>query len=477
MGLFALQNFVFLILMARFVEKESHGIFVLANILVMFVTMLAESGAGAAIIQRKEVTRAHLSTAFYLNIVISATVYVLLVGFASAICEFYQGRLSPEILYVIGLNLIVANMGMVSRSLLIKELDFRPICIIQNGAYFISHLLLGVLMGVLGFGVWSFIFPSVLNNLFASASLYYKRPHSLKLYFRRQEFKEISYFGLSYTLVRVTHYVGFQIDKVLFGKFASLDSLANYEKAQTLSYLPGKVLGSAFDPVLFSVLTNARGETERVSRLFSGLSNALLLVMLYVSTILFFCSESVVLLVLGGGWIDSAPAVRIFALIVPFMVLSRISDVFVRSYNKMFHVLPIKVAYATAVGVTALNSRQMSAEEFAAAVATIFILFAIVMTCVAIRLAGVSIGRYLTGLKPTFICLPVLVIKLLLTDYLYRKTGYPLFYEALLVVAVDVLCLAAILFTWPGLLSRLKDTAALQPLFEKYKFLQRTHRK
>lgn len=457
MGIFAGQNFIFLMIMARLVEKEYHGIFAIANILIVFITMLGEGGTGAALIQRKEFNKYHLSFSFYLNITISLLLYAILIMSSEGVVEFYLHKFSEVVLYVIGINLLTSNIGVVSNSLLIRELDFRSIFYVNNCSYFLSHFVVGIYLGFNDYGVWSFVIPAVVFKILKSTSLFCLKPHDIKFYYRSEEAREILYFGVSYTLMRVLHYFSFQLDKLLLGKFLPITGLANYEKGQVLSQLPGNLIGNAFDPVLFSVLTKVRDNNTQTKALIGKLMNLLVFLMLGVSITLLFFSREVVIVVLGYEWIEAAVVVQVLGLVLPIQIISRLADVIIRTHNKIFHVLPVKIIYILMLGSSIYFGWQYGLTVISALVCTAIFIHGIMMAKLSFKFIDLSALELVRYIQPALILGVIITILTGIVHTVCTQLALSPISQILTLALADICLLLGIYWTFPQVVSNVVD--------------------
>jgi Polysaccharide biosynthesis protein len=118
-------SIVFIVL-ARLLDPMAFGTVALASFFVVLISVLVESGFGEALIQRKEVTRSDLDTAFWVSNAIGVALALIMMGSAGAIgALFDQPELAP-VLRVLSLVFVFAGLASVPQALLRRECLPRP---------------------------------------------------------------------------------------------------------------------------------------------------------------------------------------------------------------------------------------------------------------------------------------------------------------------------------------------------------------
>ena len=121
----AIATIVFLMIKSRIISKEAFGIFAIVNVLIALLQMFTEFGFGAALIQRKKNEPAHISFAFYSTLVTGILLYGIIALAAPFIVSFYENKFETSVVLAIGLNIIILSLGIVSKSLIMRDLEFK----------------------------------------------------------------------------------------------------------------------------------------------------------------------------------------------------------------------------------------------------------------------------------------------------------------------------------------------------------------
>jgi len=263
-GLLLIMNMVFIMIMARIIDKDVFGIFAITTVFINFITMFVEFGVGSAIIQKEKYNKFHISVSIYLLILISILLYACIYFLSPYITAWYGYQFSDKILRIIGLSIILINFGAVSRSLLLREMSFFKLFIINCVPYLFGNLIIGITLAILGYGIWSLVFGYI-STFFIQLILSFSiRPHSLKITFRQKEMIDIVHFGIGLTIVRVFNFIYNNVDKILIGKLFPMNILGIYERTMRIVMLPIKNIGNLIDGILFSTYSRIQKENKKI---------------------------------------------------------------------------------------------------------------------------------------------------------------------------------------------------------------------
>ena len=361
--------------MARMVDKEAHGVFVLISALMIFVGMIAQAGIGYGLIQRKINKQEHISFAFYSSVFLGILFCSVMWLLSPIITSIYGNSFDPIYLQVASVSLFFINLSSVSRSLLIKEFQFKKIFIAQCGSYLLGNILIGFYLAYNQFELWAFVLGFVAFNAIGSLFYYLLKPHSLRYKFSVVELKETWYFSSSFTLSEILNNAGHFIDKMILGGILTPSILAIYEKGQQTARLPVRVIGNTFDIVFYSLLTKIQDNQNRIRKLYLNVQGLSVFLAVIMFSILFIFAKHIVVVLLGANWMDSIPILRAFAIPFSLAVLSKHADVIFRVKNKLFLASRIKLIFLLLVIASVFLSTSLQVNQIAYSISFSFILF------------------------------------------------------------------------------------------------------
>ena len=108
------------------------------SIFIALSSTIVDSGFGGSLVYYKDVTKKDYSTVFWINILISVSLYSLIYIFADEISEFYETPILTKLVKILGLTIIFNSLGVVQFTILYKNLKFKKNCVcVNNNIYFI----------------------------------------------------------------------------------------------------------------------------------------------------------------------------------------------------------------------------------------------------------------------------------------------------------------------------------------------------
>ena len=150
-------------ILARLLTPNDFGLLAMVVVFTNLVMIFRDFGLTAALIQRKGFIEEHLSSCFWINILTGLLLAFLLAALAPAIAYFYGGDRLTIIIMVLASTFFISSFGIVQTALFTKELNFKPLAIIEILAVAISGTI-AVILAFYEFGVWSLVWQQVISS-------------------------------------------------------------------------------------------------------------------------------------------------------------------------------------------------------------------------------------------------------------------------------------------------------------------------
>lgn len=278
---FSTQIFQFIVItiLARLLLPEDFGIIGMAVIFTGLVQTINELGLSASIIQRKNITENHLSTSFWISLGLGIILCITTVTISPYIADFFKNELVGPVVSVLSIGFISGAAGVVHKSLLLKNIDFKKIAIVEIIASVMSGAV-SVTMALLGFSVWSLVFGTVLGNFARMVLLWVVCTWRPSVIVDLTSFKELFTFGVHVMGSRFLNYIDSNADYLLIGKFLSATALGHYTFAYQLSTFPLSRISSIITSVTFPAFSIIQDDNDM-------LRYAYLKVIKYISLVTF----------------------------------------------------------------------------------------------------------------------------------------------------------------------------------------------
>ena len=317
-----------LMILARLLAPRDFGLVGMVTAFTGVLNLFRDFGLSTATVQRGHVTDDQVSALFWINMLVGVVLALILAGMAPFVAVFYHEPRLVWVSVVLAMSFIFNAAGVQHTALLERQMRFTALAAIDIIALVVSTAI-GIAVAVLGFGYWALVAASVLPSLVSTICLWLASRWT-PVWPRSQDgVHSLLRFGGAFTLINLIVYVGYNLEKVLLGRYWGANALGLYGRAYQLVNLPTENLNSAFWGVAFSGLSRVREEPERFRNYFlRGYSLVLALTIpMTIGAALF--AHDMIFVLLGPKWNDVAdifrllaPTILIFALINPLAWLT-----------------------------------------------------------------------------------------------------------------------------------------------------------
>lgn len=306
-------RFILGIILARLLLPSDYGITGLIAVFLAVSGVFINSGFGVALIQKKSRTEVDFSTVFYFNIVISIICWLMLVFARFLIAEFFNEPLLIDITPIIGLNLIINAFGIIQRTRLTINLDFKSQAKANFIATFVSGII-GIILAYKGFGVWALVYQSVVRNFINTINLWLYEKWFPMLKFSKDSFKSLFSFGSKLMLSGLLNTLYQNIYRLMIGKFFSAADLGFFNRATQFKNLPSQNLTLIINRVSFPTLSLLQGDDKKLLSAFKKfLKMGLFLILPFMASMIILARPLIILSV-KEHWLQSVPLLQLLCI-------------------------------------------------------------------------------------------------------------------------------------------------------------------
>lgn len=256
-------QFAISIAMARLLSPEDFGLIAMLYIFINLSNTLINSGFGQALVQKREANYTDECSIFYFNIIVALFTIIILFFCAPFIADFYNQPKLIQMSRVLSLTLLFNSLGLVQRTLLTKNLEFK----IQLKVSLLSICLSAILcipMALNGYGVWSLVALFLCNDFFLTLFLWIFSPWRPSFVFSIISLKSMFSFGSRLFLVSLLNSVFGNIYQIIIGKLFSPSTLGFYSRADSLSKYPVTIISGIISSVTFPVFSRIQNDKKRL---------------------------------------------------------------------------------------------------------------------------------------------------------------------------------------------------------------------
>lgn len=298
--------------LGRALSSADFGVVAAAASVNVILFAIRDIGVGTALVQRKTIERAHLTTAFALSTYLGLAISALLFAAAPLIGALYGIPGSVDVMRVLGLLFALRGVSTTSRMMCQRAMNFRAIALIDAVAFALGSAV-SIALAVSGAGPWALVAGYLAEELLSAALYLWISPPVFSLRIDRARLRELMSFGVGQTIGQIVGTIANNGDNFVVGHALGARALGYYTRAYDLIKFPATVFGSIVGSVLLPALSRFQDERARLASSFRRVTFLNALVLLPASATLIVVAPEVIRLLMGPNW-DAA--------VLPFRVLT-----------------------------------------------------------------------------------------------------------------------------------------------------------
>ena len=312
------------LVLARLLSPEEYGLIGIVTIFTTVMSGIVDSGFSNALIRKQGVTDEDYSTLFFFNLGVSVLLYVLLFWGAPWISIFFERPQLIAVVRVMGLLLILQALSIVHNTILSRRIDFKT----KTKASLISAIasgIIGVLMAIVGFGVWSLVGQQLSRQLIYSLCLWVYNRWYPKFRFDLNNLSYMWGFGWKLLISGLINNIWTELKKVVVSKYYSPATLGQFTRAGEYASIFSSNLTSVVQRVTYPALSQMQGDNKRML----GGYRRVIKTTMFVTAICMFAlgavSDPLIYCLIGPQWHVAAtflPLICIYRSLYPLQAIN-----------------------------------------------------------------------------------------------------------------------------------------------------------
>ena len=306
-----LASLVVSIILARLLLPSDYGAISMVIVFITIANVFVTEGIPNALIQKKDADEVDFSSVFFVNLILSIILYLILFIVAPYISSFYGFEILCPVVRIMGLRIIIGAVNSVQHAYVSRHMMFRK--------YFWSTLLgtvlsgmIGIIMAYNGFGIWALVLQYMINVSVDTIVLFCTVNWMPKLLFSFDRVISHIRFGWKMLFEAVSNTLMEQLQNLIVGKVYSSSDLAYYTRGQQFPNLIVANITSSIGSVLFPAMANEQDEMCRVTLLLRKSSKISYYVVFPILMGMAMVAEPFVRLILTEKWMETVPYMQMF---------------------------------------------------------------------------------------------------------------------------------------------------------------------
>jgi PST family polysaccharide transporter len=204
--------------LAALLGPSDFGLVAIAMVYILFIHMFLDQGLVAAIIQRKDLEKDHLDSAFWLVQGVCFVLIMIALALSGWWARINQQPKLASIIFWLSITIPIESLAVVQKAVLQREMDFRSLSIRTNLSVVLGGLT-GLAMALMKFGVWSLVGQQIVTSASALAMLWSLSHWRPGFRFSYTKLKDLFHFSMANFAAKLGVFTNGQVDIILIGMF------------------------------------------------------------------------------------------------------------------------------------------------------------------------------------------------------------------------------------------------------------------
>lgn len=326
-------NLAVFVVLARFLAPDDFGVVALAAVFVALAQVVVDQGLGDALIQRREITRSHVDTAFWVAVVTGLLLTVTTVLVAGPVSAFLREPALEPVLAILSLSFVFAALSSIQIALLRRELAFRSLAL-RSILASLGGGAVGVVLAVLGAGAWALVAQQLVAGAVSVVALWTLSPWRPSWSFSLPQFRELFGFGLNIVGSDLLTFLSRNGDNFLIGAVLGTTPLGFYAVGYRLLDVTQVLLINVARKISFPAFSRLQHDPERMVRAYLQVTRTTSALILpgYVGMAL--VAFELVPVLFGARWQASGEVAAVLFLIGPVLSLQAFSGSYLNAVGR-----------------------------------------------------------------------------------------------------------------------------------------------
>lgn len=312
-----LVSLIVSIILARLLSPSEYGVISLVMVFITIANVFVNSGFGQALIQKKNADTLDFSSVFYISLVFTSFIYIVLFFLAIPIANFYDMPILKPVLRTLGISVPIMGINSIQQAYVARKMEFK----LFFYATFIGTLIsaiVGIVLAYKGFGVWALVVQILTNNIIGTIILQMTIKWKLTREFSFKRVRSLFNYGWKLLLQSLILQLYASLRSLLIGKFYSTEDLSFYVKGNQFPELISSNIDTGINTALFPIMSQAQDSIECIKNMARKTTDFVSYVMSPILIGFMVIAEPFISFLLTDKWLPCVPYLRICCVVLLF---------------------------------------------------------------------------------------------------------------------------------------------------------------
>ncbi len=299
------------VVLARLLLPSDFGALAMAMSVIALLELMAAFRFDVAIIQRSEVTRDHLDTAWTFNVMFGIAVGLLTYALGAPAAAFYKEPRLEAIMHVLSLGWLAFGLENIGTVAFRKELDFSKeflFSLSKRVAMFLATVPLAFAIR----SYWALVIGVVVGKAISVVISFVVHPYRPKLSLAAS--RDLFAFSAWLMVNNVLYFVNDRLSNFIIGRISGAQGLGTYNIAYEISCMPTVELAAPINRAVFPGYSKLAADSKALTEAFLNTTGLIALAAMPAGIGIAAIAHPLVVVVLGERWLDAVPLVAILGI-------------------------------------------------------------------------------------------------------------------------------------------------------------------
>lgn len=311
------------IILTRLLNPDEFGVYAMLLTVTNFTQLFGELGFTKIIVQKKSIPKHYYSTIFWFNLLAGVLLSLIVSLFAPFISDFYNQTELIDLLRVFSLDFILYSLTIVQLGILMREMKFRKLAIIDILSVFISASI-GISLAFIGAGVWSLIAQTLSFTASRAITIWIISSWRPSLNYNWRFIVDDLRFGGSLLGAQLLNQITRNIDYILIGYYFSATQLGFYNRAYSLSMIPVAIVVQVVSKVIFPAFSKIQNDNKRIRLAFLRVIQMVGFIIFPILTGAIVVADKFISLIFGYKWIEMVTIFQVLSFTALIQSISKL---------------------------------------------------------------------------------------------------------------------------------------------------------
>lgn len=314
-NIFGIQSIQLIIgiILARILMPADYGMIGVLFIFIGVSTVLIDGGFAQGLIRKQDTTEKDLSTIFFLNLLISVILYLILYFSAPLISRFFSQPALVEYSRVLFIAVLIYPLYLIQQTQLLKRLDYKSIAIVNIISVAISGVL-AVVLAINNFGVWTLVYQQLAFHGLKAITFPFFLRWKPQLSFTFSTIRSLWSFSIPLLGQTSLNAIFNQLYFVIIGRFYPIQQVGYFTQANKYSETVNAATQSILSSGIFPVLSKIQDDQPRLLRVYRRLITSVSSITFPFVIFLMVAAQPIVLTLITEKWLPSVILLQLLLL-------------------------------------------------------------------------------------------------------------------------------------------------------------------